>query len=150
MSENVLEEVKANSLFPDDLMADISRSTLGRTLVISIVVHVILLGVTSIGFIGLCLKYDTLYPKRVIAAERVEAKKKAILAADKASVPAAGNAAAAPLPAAGGTTAPPSPAAAGATPTTTEKSPIEQTLEEVDRNLPKKSNVTFDKVDSLE
>jgi hypothetical protein len=148
MSDNLLDKVKANSMFPDDLMAEISRSTLGRTVVISIVVHVLVLGVTSIGFIGLCLKYDTLHPKQAMLAEVKAQKKAAAEAADKPA-PAAGGAATQPVPAAG-STATTTPAATATTPTADGKTPIEQTLEEVDRNLPKKSNVTFDKVDSLE
>jgi hypothetical protein len=137
-----LAEVKAQSLFPDDLMAEISRSTLGRTLIVSLAVHALLIGVTSIGFIGLCVKYNSLHPKVAMAAE----KKAQDLAAAQAGATAdqpAGSGATATVPASG----------SDATPTANgerEKSPIERTVEEVDTNLPTGSSVGFGSVDSLD
>ena len=49
------------------LMSDISRFSLTGTLLVSLVVHVVVVGLTSIGFVSLCVKYDSLHPRQVIA-----------------------------------------------------------------------------------
>ena len=63
---------------PDELVAHIGRLSVMKTSLISLVFHVLLIGLTSIGFISLCVKHRTLHPKAVLnrlAEEQREAKK---------------------------------------------------------------------------
>ncbi len=149
MSENVLEKIKENSVYPDDLMADIARSRLGKTLLVSALIHVAFIGVTSIGFIRLCARYDTLDPKAAIAAEQKAAKEKE----KEEAATTAGNAGAQTTSGTQSTgnaeTPPAQPADAGEN-GGTGQSPIEQKLEEKDTNYPPASDVGFGDVDSLE
>jgi len=48
---------------PDSLMVEISRSVMGRMLVISMLIHFVLIGGTSVGYISDCFQYRTLDPK---------------------------------------------------------------------------------------
>ena len=47
---------------PDELMGDISSLSFLKTSIISVVIHLVLIGATSIGFVMLCLEHDTLHP----------------------------------------------------------------------------------------
>ena len=71
-------------LEPDELIADISRPSLGRELLISIGIHAVVLLITSIGFIALCFRHHTLDPRAAINAieqakrdQELEAKREA-------------------------------------------------------------------------
>ena len=113
---------------PDDLMAHIDRASTTKTWVISIVFHVLLIGLTSIGFITLCVKHRTLHPKAVVnrqaeekrEAERSQARR---LAREKVlkSQPKASGAAA-----------------------TRPKTPIERKVSEVSRQKPTPTTMKLD------
>ena len=70
------------------ILSDIQDKGLTKPLIMSVIIHVILIGVFSIGYIGLCVKHKTLDPKAEIsriADEKVEAEhqnKKESLAAE--------------------------------------------------------------------
>lgn len=61
---------------PDALMGKISKSGLTLNFIFSLLLHVGLIGGLSVGFIQLCIKYNSMDPKAIIAEEEV-AKKKA-------------------------------------------------------------------------
>lgn len=73
-----VREVDPSSVDPDELVSHIAGVSLMKTSLISVGFHVLLIGVTSIGFISLCVKHGTLHPKAVInqlAAEQREAER---------------------------------------------------------------------------
>ena len=51
---------------PDSLMASVSRSNLGKTLKLSLLIHLAVILVLSLGNIGLCIKYRTVNPRKAI------------------------------------------------------------------------------------
>jgi len=83
------ETREAGAVRPGDLMQDVSKSTLGRTIPIAIAVHLVIIALTSIGYIGLCIKHKTWFPKDKVrqiarqedAKEKEEAQKLAVAAA---------------------------------------------------------------------
>ncbi len=142
MSQDLLDEVKANSIYPDDLMSDISESRMARTFTWSILLHVIVIGVTSIGFISLCLRYDSWDP-RIVAERKLEAEQAQAEAAAEAEVTTREK----PQP----KPSERSPAAVGDGETPPDNlSPIERELQETDPNLPSGSSVGFGAPDSLD
>lgn len=65
---------------PDQLVSHISGLSVFGTSALSVVFHVALIGLTSIGFISLCVKHRTLHPKQVmarLAEEKEEAERAA-------------------------------------------------------------------------
>jgi len=140
MTRNLLTKVKESSIYPDELMANISRSTLGRTFVLSLIIHLAVIGLTSIRFAGLCIQYNTLQPREQIRAEKAEARRQELIAEAEKRASAGRKA---------GTQE-----GGGADPATgtdgDTKSPIEKTLEETSTERPTGSNVTFGEVDDLE
>ena len=53
---------KVQKATPDELMKDITRFSLAKTLLISLIVHAVLIGLTSIAFIVDAVKHGTLDP----------------------------------------------------------------------------------------
>jgi hypothetical protein len=130
-----------SAVHPDDLMADITKSTLSRTLMISLAVHVVVIGLTSIHFMGLCVKYHSLHPYDIIREEKIAAEEKArqeALAAKQQAGKAASEA---------GTPETGAPDESG---TSEEKSPIEKELEAVSDERPTEAVVSFDDIEMLE
>lgn len=60
---------------PNALFKDAAKPRLAKGLGISFIIHIVLLGVLSISFIGLCFQYKTTRPKAEI--KRIEMEKKA-------------------------------------------------------------------------
>jgi hypothetical protein len=72
--------VEPSSVDPDELVAHIGRLSITGTSLISAAFHVLLIGLTSIGFISLCVRHRTLHPKAVLnrlAEEQRQAEKAA-------------------------------------------------------------------------
>jgi len=59
-------------IHPDELMADISRSSLSKTLPISLGTHLAVILLTSIPFLVLCVRYGTMDPFTIQAAMQQE------------------------------------------------------------------------------
>ena len=119
---------------PDDLISGISRLSIWKTSLGSLVAHAVLIGVTSIGFIALCTQHKTLHPReaqKLLAEEQRQAKRED--AREKARQAALARQAAASQPAAKA-------AGAGAG----EKSPIERKLEAKSFEKPKPSTLGLD------
>ncbi|HYE07750.1 MAG TPA: hypothetical protein VEL07_19685 [Planctomycetota bacterium] len=55
---------------PDELLRPLADARFGRTFVIALVIFTVFVGVTSIGYVGLCVQYGTLMPMPRIEAER--------------------------------------------------------------------------------
>ncbi len=70
--KNSKPNLESGAIHPDELMRNVSDSRMGNALMIAIIVHVVLVGATSIGFIAQCVQYGTLYPKQAIKVEREE------------------------------------------------------------------------------
>lgn len=65
-------------LSADKLMANVRKSIMTRSLIISLIFHLIFVGLLSIGFIKLCVDYKSLEPRKIIKAEeekKAEAEK---------------------------------------------------------------------------
>lgn len=64
---------------PDELMGNISKSTMLKTLPVSLAAHVVVIVLTSVGFMAECVKYNTLYPaeKKARIAKAEEAREDA-------------------------------------------------------------------------
>lgn len=58
------------SVNPNELMASIAKPRLTVSLIISLVVHIALLLLLSIGFLRQCFQYKTIHPKVAIKAEQ--------------------------------------------------------------------------------
>ena len=140
------ENVPADaSVDPDELISDLSRLSIAKTSLVSILVHVVLVGLTSIGFIALCVRHDTLHPRAVLKAlaekqrqakleaAREAARKKLQAQVDQQDKKAK---AASKGPEAGKTDKP--------------KSKIEKTLQETSPQRPKASSLNLDNLDELE
>ena len=69
-----VEQNGIDNIDPDELMANISRSNLGKTIVISTIFHIIFIGALSIGYIGQCIKYKRLDVKVAIKQEKARKK----------------------------------------------------------------------------
>lgn len=125
--------LSSSGVHPDDLMADIARSTLGRTFTISLIIHLVVIGLTSLPYF-----YSRLRPAEPPAAAEEAAA---------ATEPAARAAVAAQETGSAADTASGAqkPAVAAE-----EKSPIEQELEAVSDERPDEPQVTFDEIDLLE
>jgi uncharacterized protein YqfA (UPF0365 family) len=146
--------MEAAGLHPEELMDDISQSTMGKTMAMSIVLHLLVIGLTSIGFIRLCNQYKTLHPRwEIQRVQREEAEKKAAADAAKAEAEAIARsqeikaqmaAAAAKATTAGDDQTPGE--AAGAEP---RLSKIEQTIRETSDERPQAPTVSLDNVDEL-
>ena len=143
---------------PDALMRDISRSVLGRMVIVSLLIHVLIIGGTSVGYISQCFKYGTTDPKSAIA--KIEAEKKAKEDQIKADAETKRRAEEAVKARQGGTaaktpaTAEPAatdapPAAAEAPDPNKPKTPIEKSVEEVDHGKPPAPGANFESPDEL-
>jgi len=75
----VSRQGEAEQIDPDELMGDINKLSFFGTTLVSLLIHAVLIGGTSVGFIMLCAEYNTLDPKTEIRAEaekrRVEERK---------------------------------------------------------------------------
>jgi len=120
------DQAGPGNVHPDELMAEIARSTLNRTLPVSLGVHAVVILLTSIPFLINCVRYGTMNPLTLQAAQQQAHK----------------NAAAA--------SAPPStneqqhvrqPAAEDEA---TRKSAIEREVEETDSSRPMEPTITLD------
>jgi len=54
---------------PDALMGRINGMSFFAMFIVSLLIHTALIGATSVGFIQNCVKYQTIYPDRVIREE---------------------------------------------------------------------------------
>ncbi len=71
---------------PDAVMAEVNRPRMGRMLAFSTVFHFAVIGLTSVSFIGLCFKHNTLHPKWAIKQlQKEEAEKQAAAEAAKSA-----------------------------------------------------------------
>lgn len=92
-----IEHDELEQIDPDELMGDINKLSFFGTTMLSLLIHVLLIGGTSVGFIMLCAEYNTLDPKAEIRArteqrrteERAKkiAEQRARYAARKAKTP---------------------------------------------------------------
>ncbi len=157
MAQEVLEKIKATSIYPDHLMSGVSKSIITKALIFSVVAHVLVIGLTSIGFVRLCLKYKSLHPKILMKAEEDQAREAELEKARQEKFEAGAKAAQAAKPAEGAAAAP---AADGATPPAdgtapaaggaeAPKTPIEKAIEEVSHEKPEAPAANFDDVDNL-
>jgi len=62
---------------PDNLMASVARTDLKRPLKISLLLHVGIIFVLSLGTLGLCIKYKTVNPRTAIERRNEAALEKA-------------------------------------------------------------------------
>lgn len=82
-SENGSQDDEA--LRADELMADIARPAIGKMLLISAGVHLLVLLLTSIRFISLCIEHHTMNPRAVITAIKQEQHEKELEAKREAA-----------------------------------------------------------------
>ena len=75
MGKQVKLQMAADSggVHPDELMGDVSKSTLSKTLPVSLAAHLIVISLTSIGFVYQCVKYGSFYPRA--AQRRIDEEK---------------------------------------------------------------------------
>ncbi len=71
MQENRTDDIK-----PDALMADIAKPRLIPCFGISFAVHIVMLLLLSITFLGNCFKYGTIHPRAAMKQEAKELKEK--------------------------------------------------------------------------
>lgn len=159
--QSLLAEMEASGLHPEELMDDITQSAMGKTMAISLVVHALVIGLTSIAFLGLAWKYKSLHPRAIIKQEQREAaEKKAQEDAAKAEAEALQRATEmkAQIAAAAAAKAAAKPGADGAAPAAAEgaaagadrpPSKIEQAINETSDERPDKPTVSLDNVDEL-
>jgi len=62
-------QAEVEQIDPDELMGDINKLSFLGTTGISLLIHVLLIGGTSVGFIMLCAEYNTLHPEAEIRAQ---------------------------------------------------------------------------------
>lgn len=65
---------------PDELMGDINRLSFFKVAGISVLIHLVLIGATSVGYVMLCAEYQTLYPDREIQRIAKEDREKELRA----------------------------------------------------------------------
>ncbi len=53
---------------PDTLMGKINGLSFFTMFIVSLLIHTALIGATSVGYIQNCVKYQTIYPRRVISS----------------------------------------------------------------------------------
>jgi hypothetical protein len=163
-SEGAVEPAGGNAetlqVDPERLMVEVNRPRLARMVTISTVLHVLLIGLTSLGFLGLCLKYKTFHPKwEVRRIQKEEADKKAAVEAEKALAEAKRRTAANKAQEAAtpkkeatepGKATPPDTASGTAAPAALKadkpKTKIERDLEEKSNERPVRPSVTLDDV----
>lgn len=76
-SDNDSGRAAKGTSHPDDLMENVSKSTMSKTLPIALAAHFILVALTSIGFLIKCNEYNSFYPdeaKAQIAQAAEDAK----------------------------------------------------------------------------
>lgn len=145
----------ATAADPSVVLQGMSRGSLAAVVVVAIVAHVVVIGITSMNHISLCLKYGTFWPKPIMKREREEAEKrkmeerveadrqKALAEQEKAAAAKDKKAAEPDAPAGkkegGNDTAAPR-----------AKTPVEKRLEEKSTERPKESTVNLDDVKTLE
>ncbi|MDP6635285.1 MAG: hypothetical protein QGG42_10330 [Phycisphaerae bacterium] len=124
---------------PDALMGKVNGLSFFAMFLVSLFIHAALIGGTSIGFIKLCVEYNTLEPDIIIsenakkerAAER--AKKRAERQAEEAKQVAAQK----------------GKGSKGGRPTSRPLSKIEKKINQTSTTLPAKSGVNLDDIDDL-
>lgn len=117
-------------IHPDELMKDITDVTLTRSLGVSVVVHVLLIALTSIPFVLLCIQHGTMDPAAIDQIQKAEAA--------NTETPS-------PATSPSGTTRP-----AATAPPTRPKSQIERQVEEVSKTRPASPDEGIEDVDTLE
>lgn len=146
---------------PDALMTETTRPRMGRMLAISSIFHVALIGLTSITYLGLCLKHHSLHPKWVIkqilkeevekqaAAEATKAAEEAVKKAFAAKKGTPGKESAEPAPGKGTepSSATPAGKASGKEPSD-KKSGVEKAVSETSKDRPKGSSLKLDELDA--
>jgi hypothetical protein len=144
--------VTSEPVNPAPLLKDLSRGNLPVLIAVALVLHIMIIGVTSVGHISLCLKYHTLWPKPVMKKEREEEEKRKLEEKQVQQQKAMEEKQAADATAQGTKKA----EGPSARPTTDEnkngkpKSKIEQTLEEKSNERPKEGTIRLDEPGSLE
>ena len=68
---------------PGLLISEIQNTSLTKPIILATVIHVILIGIFSVGYINMCIKYKTMSPKEAIAQEVEEKAQKDLEAARK-------------------------------------------------------------------
>ena len=58
------------------LLEDVSRGNLAGLLVVAFVIHVVVIGISSVSHVALCCKYGTFWPKPIMKREREEEEKR--------------------------------------------------------------------------
>jgi len=143
---------------PDRLMERMERASVWPQVAVSVLVHLFIIALTSIGFLQLASRYGTLDPRSIAAARAREAEAAEETAEAEAAAP--GAPAAAEAPAAGGDVgdaasdtpeAGDAPAGEGEAASDGDgRSAIEQTLEETSSERPTESELGLDRVLDLE
>jgi len=126
---------------PAELMSHITSLGFTRTLVISIIAHVILVGVTSVAFVQLCLAYGTTDPRaevRRVEKEKEDEKREAARTAEREKLKAEAEAREAAKAKEEAT------AAAAAKEPEREKTPVEKRVEETSDERPTTSTMSLD------
>ena len=124
---------------PDTLMGKINGLSFFTMFIVSLLIHTALIGATSVGYIQNCVKYQTIYPRRVIRQEAKErqaeerARKRTDRQTEDAKQVAGQNA---------------KDKKAGKS-TTKPLSKIEQKINQKSTTLPAKSSVGLDDIDEL-
>jgi hypothetical protein len=141
----------AEPVDPSPLLKDISRGNLAMLVVVAVIAHIVVIGITSVGHISLCMKYGTFWPKPMMKKER-EAEEKRKLEEKQAQQQkaveekqAADTAAQAAKKSEGGTKQ-----ASEETKNGRPKSKIERTIEEKSSERPKEGTVRLDEPGGLE
>jgi len=136
LANNPVQTPGGDQVDPDELMTEVSSVSFLRTFLISVVIHAVLIGVTSIGFLMLCAEHNTWDPDVVIRQiakdkraeelrkEREDAQKKLIADQKKAARSSAKSA-------------------------TKPASKIEQQINRKSTTLPAKSGVGLEDIDDL-
>jgi hypothetical protein len=154
MARDVLQKVRESSIYPDHVMANVAKSVLPAALAVSLLVHLAVVGVTSVGFIGKCVKHGTLHPKQAIQnlreqeeSERIAEERRERLqqAREEVDEPATDSAGGGTAEDAGGEL----PEAGAETADDGGMTPIEREINEGDTSRPPVPDATFDNVDDL-
>ena len=72
--------VAGDQVDPDELMGDINRLSFFKVAWISLLIHLVLIGATSVGYVMLCAEHQTLYPDREIQRIAKEDREKKLRA----------------------------------------------------------------------
>jgi hypothetical protein len=80
MSEE--NDTNTTDIAPGMLISEIQNTSLTKPIIMATIIHIALIGIFSIGYINMCIKYKTMSPKAAIAQEK-EAKTQKELEANR-------------------------------------------------------------------